>query len=121
MKRSKSAFAALAVAVALAGCASWLRAPGEHARALAPEPDAKPVGWSECADCHTEIADFFDGWPGSDLDTDAHFFGDDVGERRFSQTSRSVEQNVVNAFFTLLGGLDKNIQIAFDFFLADIL
>jgi len=53
------------------------------------------------------------------LESGAKFVGDDVGKRGFAKAGRAVEENVVECFAAGLGGLDGNVEILFDFVLAD--
>src|SRR4029077_20057126 len=57
--------------------------------------------------------------PGGLLEGGAEFVSDDVGERRFAQAGRSVEQDMVKRLAARLCRLDRYIEIFFDLVLAD--
>ena len=49
------------------------------------------------------------------LKVHSQLVGDDVGQSRFAQAGRAVEQNVVHGFAARVRGLDRDRQILFDF------
>jgi hypothetical protein len=60
-----------------------------------------------------QIPRFFNGGAGSDAYIDAHLVGDHPGQRRFAQTRRAVEQDVIQRLAALFGRLDPNGQVVF--------
>ena len=66
-----------------------------------------------------EVARALDGWAGGDAHRDAHLSGDDVRERRFAEAGRAIEEQVVERFVALLGGVDGDAEVVFELLLAD--
>ena len=69
----------------------------------------------------TKIPDTFNGRPRGNFDTYSHFLRNNMGQGSFSKSSRSIEEDVINAFSSFFGSLNENIKIALDFFLTYIL
>ncbi len=78
------------------------------------------VAWFEISEDRAEVTYFFDGRSRSHLDTDTHFFGDDVSKSCFPESCWTVEKHVINIFRAFLGGLNKDIEMALDLVLANI-
>ena len=68
-----------------------------------------------------QIAGLFNGRAGGDADVDPHLLSDDARQRRLAQSRRAVEQNVVQRFLPLPGGLNEDAQILLGLFLTDVL
>ena len=68
-----------------------------------------------------QIAGLFNGRAGGDADVDPHLLSDDARQRGLAQSRRAVEQNVVQRFLPLPGGLNEDAQILLGLFLTDVL
>ena len=68
-----------------------------------------------------QIAGLFNGRAGGDTDVDPHLLSDDACQGGLAQSRRAVEQNVVQRFLPLPGGLNKDAQILLGLFLTDVL
>ncbi len=82
--------------------------------------DEEDIARLEVGQNRAEVAHFFDGWSRGDLDTDTHFFGDDMSEGRLAQTGWPIEENVLDRFTPFLGRLNKYVEVALDFILTDV-
>jgi len=69
-------------------------------------------------DC-SEVASALDGWAGCDAHRDSHLGGNDVRERRLPKPGRAVEEQVVERFVALLGGVDSDAEVVLELLLAD--
>ncbi len=81
--------------------------------------DEKHLAVAEVGEDGGEVALDLQRGAGGLLEGDAEFVGDDVGERGFAEAGRAVEQDVIERLAARLGGLDGNVEILFDFVLAD--
>ena len=68
-----------------------------------------------------QIAWLFNGRAGGDTDVDPHLLSDDACQGRLAQSRRAVEQNMVQRFLPLPGGLNEDAQILLGLFLTDVL
>jgi len=68
-----------------------------------------------------QIAGLFNGRAGGDTDVDPHLLSDDACQGRLAQSRRAVEQNMVQRFLPLPGGLNEDAQILLGLFLTDVL
>lgn len=75
-------------------------------------------GFEVCEDAD-EVTGSDDGGAGSDMKDGLHFGGDDVGEGGFPEAGGAVKEEMVERFFTLFCGLEKDAEIAFDVYLPD--
>lgn len=66
-----------------------------------------------------EVTGSDDGGAGCYVEDGLHFGGDDVGEGGFPEAGGAVKEEMVERFFTLFCGLEKDAEIAFDVFLPD--
>jgi hypothetical protein len=66
-----------------------------------------------------EVAGAFDRGTGGDADGDAHLGGDDVSEGGLAKAGRAVEEQVVERFAALLGGVDGDAEVVLELLLAD--
>ena len=82
--------------------------------------DEEYVAGFEIGEYGAEVTDFLDRGSGRDADIDTHFFGDDMGECGLSESGGTIEEDVLYILAAMFGGLDEDMEIAFDFFLSDI-
>ncbi len=68
----------------------------------------------------SDVAGPLDRRPGGGADVDAHLGADDVRQRCLAESRRTVEQQVIEPFSASERRLDADVQVVFDFFLADI-
>ena len=68
-----------------------------------------------------QIPGLFNGRAGGDADIDAHFLGNDAGQRGFSQARRAVEQHVIQRFRAAAGGFNEDRQVLLGLLLPDVL
>src|SRR5439155_10346323 len=66
-----------------------------------------------------EVARALNGWAGGDAHGDAHLRSDDVGERGLAKAGRAIEEQVVERFVALLGGVYGDAEIVLELLLAD--
>ena len=66
-----------------------------------------------------EVALDLQGRPGSLLEGDGQFVGDDGGERSLAQPGRTVEQNMVQSLAAGFGRFNRDRQVFFDLGLTD--
>ena len=81
--------------------------------------DEENFGGVEAAEGGGEVAGAFEGGAGGDAEASAHFVGDNVGEGGFAQARRTAEEDVIDGFVALPGGLDHESEGALDAFLTD--
>ncbi len=55
---------------------------------------------------------------GGDFYIDAHFAGEDMGQRGLAQARGGIEKAVVEGFFALAGGLDEDSQVFLNLILS---
>ncbi len=67
-----------------------------------------------------QIAGLLHHWPGRLADVDAHFIGDDMGQRGLAQARRAEDQHMVQWFAAAAGGFDEYAHLLAHRFLADV-
>ena len=67
-----------------------------------------------------QIAGPFQNRPGRLPEIDAHFTGDDMGQRGFAQSGRPEEQGMVQRFITFFGCRNEDFELFACFMLPDI-
>ncbi len=67
-----------------------------------------------------QITGTFNRRPRGYPDINAHFIGNNMRHCGFSQTGRTVQKNMIQRFFSHLGGFNKDAQFLLGTFLADI-
>gem|GEM_PF-4568043 len=65
-----------------------------------------------------EVTRSLDGRAAGDVQRRPHLVRHDVREGGLPEPRRAVEQNVVQRFFPLAGGIDEDLQVAAEIFLA---
>jgi hypothetical protein len=68
-----------------------------------------------------QIARFFDGGTAGDFDPNAHFGGDDVRQRGFTQSGRPKNQGVIERLTACFGSLEVNAEFGFESVLTDVI
>lgn len=81
--------------------------------------DEEDSVWFEVGEDADEVTGANDGGAGSDVDDGFHLGGDDVGECGLAESGWAVEKEVIEGFFSLFGGFEENVEVAFDVFLPD--
>ena len=82
--------------------------------------DEKHVAFLQIGQQRGDVAGFLDCRTGSRTQLGAHFVRDDVGERRFAESWRAGQQNMVERFATSESGFHVNAQVLLDLTLADV-
>ncbi len=67
-----------------------------------------------------QITGAFDHRPGGGADIHAHFVCYDIGQRGFAQPGRAIEEDVIQRFLALSGGLNEYRKVGTNLFLANI-
>ncbi|MNS69511.1 hypothetical protein D3C72_1028270 [compost metagenome] len=83
--------------------------------------DKKDVVRFQVGQHRRQIARLFQHRPGGGAQVNAHFIGNDVGQRGFPQPGRAEDQQMVQSVATLLGSLNKDFHLLADMRLTDIL
>src|SRR5437667_289953 len=73
--------------------------------------DEQDLAGRELAEHGDQIGGALNYRAGSGMEVDAHFAGDNLRERRFTQPGRPKKQDVVERFTAALRRLDKNAQV----------
>jgi hypothetical protein len=82
--------------------------------------DEQHLALFEVGEDRDQVAGLFEHRPRGRAHRDAHFVGDDVGERGLAEARRAVEQHVVEGFVSLTGGRDRHDQVLADARLTDV-
>ena len=82
--------------------------------------DEQHVVGFEVGEQRREIAGPLQHRSGGLPQVDAHLARDDVRQRGLAQPGRAEQQHVVEGFGAVSRGLDEDLQLAADFFLADV-
>ena len=80
--------------------------------------DEQHVACLEVGEQAGEVAGLLDGRAAGALEVRAHRLGEDVGERGLAEAGRAAEQDVVERFAALLGGLHGDLEPLLDLGLA---
>src|SRR3970282_2978933 len=76
--------------------------------------DEEHVAFIEIGEQSGEVAGALDDRPRGRPDVDAHIAREDVGERCFPQTGRTMEQDVIQYVVAAAGRGDRDLEVFFD-------
>ena len=82
--------------------------------------DEEDVAFLKIGQERRDISSFLNRRTGRAAQLSTHFVGDDVRERRLTQTWRARQQNMIERFFATQGRLHVDPQIIFGVTLADV-
>ena len=82
--------------------------------------DEQHVARPELGENRRHVSGALDGWTRGHMDVRVHLAGDDIGQGRFAQARRAVEEDVVQGLAAVLGGGYGNRQIVLDLLLANV-
>ena len=83
--------------------------------------DEQHLARGEVRDDADQVARLFDGGSRRRAHGDAHLVANHVRERRFSQTRRAVQEDVIERLAALLRGGNRHLQVLADPVLSDVL
>ena len=83
--------------------------------------DKEYIAWFEIGEDTSKVANTLNSGTTCYLDPSTHFPCDDMSEGGFAESGGTIEEDVVDRLTAIFGCSDKELEVLFDFFLADIL